>query len=212
MTLDPLPREVVRNDDDERFTFELSCRRAVEPRLEGGVVQGVPEPRGNFGPQQFRAQLYRTIHPLDSLLDRLPGSGDYSSANVALQRRRTCESVVQKPAVCRDSPVIHNRLHNVENSVLRGSTSPLGPVDYRTVENVPSHDFRPSLYWLRSPGAASSLGLIREANLSTERPPEEAPARVPRENADPGRPRDPEAPPCQGTQAPFRLRRRPRGA
>ncbi len=212
MTLDPLACEVVRDDDDERLTFELSCRGAVEPRLESGVVECVPQARGNFGPQQFRAQLYRTIHPLDSLLARLPGAATIAASmscynggeDVNPRRKRAgLQGVLELSTsvstmwitLCYPASQAHSRLWIV------------GPP--KTFLPTTSG---PSLYWLRSPGAASSLGLIREANLSTERPPEEAPARVPRKDADPGRPRDSEASPCQGTQAPFRLRRRPRGA
>lgn len=75
---------------------------------------------------------------------------------------------------------------------------------------------RPSgapLYWIvRSPEAAVlfPLDVTREANLSAERAPAEAPARVPGAHGHPGRPGDPQAPPRPWSQASLRLTRRHR--
>jgi ribonuclease P protein component len=49
------------------------------------------------------------------------------------------------------------------------------------------------------------LPISREANLSTERPTPETQAWIPGAHADPGRPRDSEAPSCEGSEAPVRL-------
>ena len=68
----------------------------------------------------------------------------------------------------------------------------------------------------RSPGALLYTGppaapaafrhfFSREANVSAERAPAEAPARIPGANVDSRGPRDPQAPPRQGAQAPLRV-------
>jgi len=69
---------------------------------------------------------------------------------------------------------------------------------------------RPSSILARRPsekGARSSFSLTsyREADLSAERTPQEAEARIPRAHVDAGRPRDPEATQGPGPQAAFGL-------
>jgi ribonuclease P protein component len=65
------------------------------------------------------------------------------------------------------------------------------------------------LYW--SPGRPSGRFdtlISREANVSTERAPAEAPARIPSADVDARGSRDPQAPPREGSEAPLRVSRR----
>lgn len=68
------------------------------------------------------------------------------------------------------------------------------------------------LYWFggRPSGLFSLLTSVREANLSAERAPAEAPARVPGAYVHPGGARHSQAPPGQRAEASFRLTRRHR--
>ena len=70
----------------------------------------------------------------------------------------------------------------------------------------------PSLYWPggRQPSAAHLTRLpleLRETHFPAERSTPEAPARIPRADVDPRRPRDSQAPPRKGAQAPLGLSR-----
>jgi ribonuclease P protein component len=65
------------------------------------------------------------------------------------------------------------------------------------------------LYW--SPGRPSGRFdtlISREANVSAERAAAEAPARISGADVDARRPLDPQASPCEGSQAPLRVSRR----
>jgi ribonuclease P protein component len=74
-----------------------------------------------------------------------------------------------------------------------------------------SYSVRPGahLYWStgRRSGRFDTL-ISREANVSAECAAAEAPARIPGADVDARRPLDPQAPPREGSQAPFRVSRR----
>jgi ribonuclease P protein component len=66
------------------------------------------------------------------------------------------------------------------------------------------------LYWPPVASCGPFVHLFREANLSAERAPAQASARIPGAHGHPGGPRDPEAPPREGPPSPLRLSRRHR--
>ena len=89
---------------------------------------------------------------------------------------------------------------------MRSSACGLRPVCEKSASRARA---APSLYSSRprSRPAFPRSSHSHEANLSAERAPAEAPARIPGADVDAGRPRHPQAPPRQGPQAPLGLNR-----
>jgi hypothetical protein len=73
VALDPVAGEVVRNAEDEAVVRELEARDLPEPGPVGRVVEGTPEPSGDFAPQAFSRQLNLVFHSAASSSPREPG-------------------------------------------------------------------------------------------------------------------------------------------
>ena len=133
-----------------------------------------------------------------------------------------------KPHDCRGLTLIHRRLHSVDIGAVSACHAHLGLwiSQHRklAISRGPDDASRRLLGWpptpvlYTSPAAEaascesnlrpdSGVGSRREANLPAERAPAKAPARIPCADGDACRSGDPQAPPCQGSQAPVRLTR-----
>ena len=62
VALDPLPREVVGNAEDERIVRELRALGFREPRLVRRLVERSLQPTRNLAPEVFRSQLDWPLH------------------------------------------------------------------------------------------------------------------------------------------------------
>src|SRR6185295_5706258 len=157
-------------------------------------------------------------------LRQTPGSGDHSNGAEPAQRLKTCGSSTKKSLLSRYIPPFHSSLHSC-GKMGRG-LAPCGirPVDFaaeeicaRCVSGGPPVSLtggpgRLLLYTgavagTRRPFTPTSSSQLRETHFPAERSTPEAPARIPRADVDPRRPRDPQAPSRQGAQASLGLSR-----
>ena len=74
MALDPLPREVIRDPEDERVVRQLRPLGLGEPRSVRGLVEGPFEPTGNLVPQTLCGQLNWALHAACTTPLRLRGA------------------------------------------------------------------------------------------------------------------------------------------
>ena len=70
MPLDPVAREVVRNLDDEPIPGEGVRPRLAEPRVVGGLGEGVPQPPGYGVPEVVGSCLGGMLHPSSRFVGR----------------------------------------------------------------------------------------------------------------------------------------------
>ena len=206
VALDPLAREVVRHGEHERVVGELDAADLAEP---GAVRRLVERPSSRPETSSHRLSAVSSIWcstPGARLLHSRRRSGDHSSVRARAQQRGLRS---ENGAICRDFRHSHTTLHRCGKTVGRRSptvpvcglfTAACGPVDNRSRDAVSILPARA----VRSV-SLSAGSLLLEAHLPAKRAPPEAQARLPCAHVDARRPRDPQAPPRQGPQAPVGL-------
>ena len=83
--LDPLPREVVGNREDERLVREVATEDVGEPRAKSRVVQRPLEPTCNLGPETLCCQLLLAHHDARTISSLGDQSGEHNSVVVGTQ-------------------------------------------------------------------------------------------------------------------------------
>ena len=114
--LDPLPGEVVRDEQDERLVVERTGLRVGEPRVVGRVVERVPQTGRDLGPKASALSSDVRSTPLTRSSAGLREAAIIAAASWARfnalawgNRRR------QKGRVCRDLYLLHNFSTAVES-------------------------------------------------------------------------------------------------
>src|SRR5512134_4153706 len=80
MTLDPVPREIVRDFDDELTVTQRQRAGVTEPSLERRLGERVPQSICNRLPENLGCWLGGVLHP-SSRLHRVVGNGEHSSTH-----------------------------------------------------------------------------------------------------------------------------------
>src|SRR6185437_8487294 len=183
--LDPVPREVVRDAEDEAAVVQRDAAGLTEPRPIRRFVEGASEPTGNFVPQTLRGQLDLMLHP-----GSWPPARTSASAHpTKLPKRCKCAGFAGGLHPSRIPPHLWRTVGVTARSRFPAWTS--------TVEK--SVDRR-RLYC-----AAVSPFFHDEAHLPAQRPPPQAQARLPFAHADACRAADPEAASRQGPHEALRV-------
>ena len=207
VALDPLAGEVVRDADDERVVVASRPARLAEPGAVRRLVEGPAEPRRDVAPRGSPQSARLGAPPASAPAPRSRESGEHSSVTA---------SQCPGPDAAKDRRFagILPAIPHLSTGVERRS----GPEHCRAVARFPppagacgQPRGRGVVYTGRSlPRSADSSAPTpskREAHLSAQRAQPEAQARLPRAHVDARRPRDPQAPPREGPQAPLGLRR-----
>ena len=224
MTLDPAPREVVRDDDDEGVVAERRRPRRREPRLVRRLVQRVPEPARDVVPDAFGGRLGGVLHAVLDAPSGVGGRGEHTNPrNAASRAVESQRRAAKKSVICRYFARLHTSLHRCGQPIRgRPRGRQLAPCE----QPFPDATASPVTLWITDGRRRSSIlpapprpgvratsqrraPLHREAHVPAERPSPQAQARVPRAHVDPRRAGDPQAPPRQGAEAPLGLSRSP---
>ena len=109
--LDPLAREVVRDDEREAVAGQLAGGDVAEPGRVRRLVEGVTEPAGDVVPEALGGRLDVVVHPSEAPLSGSRGGRAYQRAPAALNALEAAFPRGKIAPICRDFSPPHRFPH-----------------------------------------------------------------------------------------------------
>ena len=208
MALDPLAREVVRDGEHERVVVDGDRGDLAEPVAEGRLVEGAAQPADTSSQRLSAVGSIGCSTGLARPSLAVAERPRIAASPRPRQERFPARTSGKNCPICRENSLLHTALHRCGKPVSRPSPPRAFPRLFalpRGCGQLLAGEVR-----LYSRPAGRNCRPLRsfqrhETDLSAKRAPAEAQARLPRADVDACRPRDPQAPPRQGAQAPVGL-------